>query len=147
MSFATGDTTDLTISGPGIAPFSARGLTQTLDHIDAASVLARSVNGDLLDFSPPQMRKFKSTITCEDVDGPALDDVWPGDVLTVDCAAELGFKTGVGSATRPIVPDSSRASGGYTYYRPQLIMMVISYTTSRDEYGRLVSWTLDLEEV
>jgi hypothetical protein len=137
----------LVISGPGIADYSARGLTQTLDPVDASAVLARTVNGVLIDLSPAQMRKYKSTIAFSDVETPALDGVWPGITLTVDCVAELGFKTVGGAPGRPVVPDSSRIAGAWTYYRPQLQMRVVTYSTSRDEYGAMTEWSLELEEI
>jgi hypothetical protein len=138
--------TVLEISGPGIADYSARGATQTLDPIDAASVMARTVNGALIDLSPAQMRKYKSSIKCNDTESPALDGVWPGMVLTVSCIAELGFKTAGGTPGRPVVTGSSRTSGAWTYFRPQLSMRVVGYSVSRDEYGAMTDWSLDLEE-
>jgi hypothetical protein len=139
--------TILVISGPGIPSYSARGLTQTLDPIDASGALARTVNGALIDLSPSQMRKYKSNISCTDFDAPALDGIWPGMVLTVDCVPELGYLTAGGTPQRTVVTGSSRVSGNWTYFRPQLSMRVVSYTTSRDEYGATTAWTLDLEEV
>ena len=53
----------LVISGNGVPTFASRGATQTLDPIAASSVLRRTVNGGLIDLSPPQMRKYKSTIS------------------------------------------------------------------------------------
>jgi len=140
------DGTLLEISGPGIASYTARGATQTLDPIDASSVMARTVNGALIDLSPAQMRKYKSTISCNDTETPALGDVWPGMVLTVDCITELGYLTAGGAPARTIVPGSSRVNSSWTYYRPRLSMMVINYTVSRDEYGAMTDWSLDLEE-
>jgi hypothetical protein len=137
----------LEISGPGIADYSARGATQTLDPIDASAVMARTVNGALIDLSPPQMRKYKSTISCNDTETPALDGVWPGMLLTVDCIAELGYLTAGGAPGRSVVTGSSRVSGAWTYYRPQLSMRVVNYAVSRDEYGAMTDWSLNLEEV
>jgi hypothetical protein len=147
---ATPRDTLLVISGDNgdlIAAYSARGLTQTLDHIDAAAVTARTVNGALIDLSPSQFRKYKSQISCTDVETPALDGVWPGMVVTVDCVAELGFLTAGSSAQRPIVPGSDRVAGAWTYYRPRLDMRVTQYTVSRDEYGHMIDWSLSLEEL
>jgi len=141
------DGTLLEISGPGIANYTARGATQTLDPIDASAVMARTVNGALIDLSPPQMRKYKSSISCNDTETPALDGVWPGMVLTVDCIAELGYKTAGGTPQRTVVAGSSRVSSSWTYYRPQLSMRVVQYSVSRDEYGAMTEWSLDLEEV
>lgn len=136
----------LVISGNGVPTFASRGLTQTLDPIAASSVLSRTVNGSLIDLSPPQMRKYKSTISCTDINGPAFDGVWPGDVVTVDCVAELAYLTISGAPARPVVTGSERLVGDYTYYRPQLVMRIVNYTTSTDEYGAAVAWQLDLEE-
>ena len=137
----------LVISGPGMPTYAARGLTQTLDPIDASSAVARTVNGGLINLSPSQMQKYRSTISCTDQETPALDGVWPGQVLTVDCVSELGYLTAGGSPDRTVVTGSSRTRGVWTWYRPQLAMMVISYTTSTDEYGARIGWQLDLEEV
>lgn len=137
----------LEISGPGIADYSCRGATQTLDPIDASSVMARTVNGALIDLSPAQMRKYKSSISCKDTESPALDGIWPGMVLTVDCVAELGYKTTGGSPGRTVVPGSARTAGAWSYFRPRLDMRVIQYSVSRDEYGAMTDWSLDLEEV
>lgn len=136
----------LVISGPGMPTYAARGLTQTLDPIDAAGAIARTVNGGLIDLSPHQMRKYKSTISCTDQETPALDGVWPGMPLTVDCVAELGYLTAGGSPQRTVVTGSSRTAGLWTWYRPRLDMMVMGYTTSTNEYGAAVGWSLDLEE-
>ncbi|MFL9499234.1 hypothetical protein ACJMQP_04170 [Rhodopseudomonas palustris] len=135
------------MSGPGVAPYSARGLTQTLDPISAAASLRRTINARLVDLSRPEFRKYTSTVSCKDHVAPALDGIFPGDEVTVDCAAELSFRTGAGSASRPIVPGSLRTDGAYSYYRPRLHMKVVSYTTQTDEWGCVVSWTLVLEEV
>ena len=43
------DTTELVISGIDIAPYSARGLTQTLEPIRQSQQLRRTVNGVLID--------------------------------------------------------------------------------------------------
>ncbi len=139
------DDTALAISGPGIPDYSARGLTQTLDPIDASAVIDRTVNGGAIDLSPPQMRKYKSSISCSDVETPALDGVWPGMVLTIDCVAELGYASG-GDPGREVVEGSERDVGGWIFYRPRLSMMVRNFTVSRNEWGGITAWSLDLEE-
>lgn len=139
----------LVINGPGISPFSARGLKQTLDPIDAAGVFGRTVNGQLINLSPPAasgFQKYKSTISCTDQDPPAFDGVWPGTVLQVECAAELGYHTATGAPTRDVVAGSERTASSWTYYRPSLTMVVIKYTVEQDEWGKASGWQLDLEE-
>jgi hypothetical protein len=136
----------LTITGL-VTPYSARGLDQVLEPIPQASAMRRTVNGALVDLSVPQMRKYRSTITCNDMNAPAIDDVWPGQQVTVDCVAELAYVTSGGSADRTVVPGSSRTSGDFTFYRPRLTMRVRSFQTTTDEWGAAVGWTLELEEV
>jgi hypothetical protein len=138
----------LVISGHGIAPYSARGLTQTLEVVSEAAVVARSVNGGLVNLSPPQFRKFRSTIACTDVAAPALAALWPGVVVDVDCVSELTYLTSLGSPVPDRTVAASRTEGDYTYDRLRLTMMVVApWTQSTDEYGASVQWQLELAEV
>jgi hypothetical protein len=136
----------LEISGMGIAPYSARGLTQTLTPIGAASVQRRTINGALDDLSRDQFRKFASKISCTDQTTPAIDGIWPGMELTVDCVVELVAPTGSPLSRTP-VPGSQRMIGAFTAYRPRLTMRVTNYNASLGEYEGDVQWELDLEEV
>jgi hypothetical protein len=140
-------TTVLRLSGPGVSPYSARGLNQTLEPIAQSEALWRTINGSFIDVSAPQFRKYHSVISCSDQNAPAFDGVWPGQLLTVDCVVTLSYKTDGGSPARPVVPDSSYQEGAYTIYRPRLQMRVRNYQTTEDEWGAVVSWSLDLEEV
>jgi hypothetical protein len=135
----------LTMTGIGVAPYSARGLKQSLTPIDAASQMRRTVNGVLRDISLPQFRRFKSTITGSDQLSPAVAGIWPGMTVTVECICELAV--GAGSVDRPVVSGSSRTEEGMQYYRPVLTMLVRSFDIEADEYGAQVSWTMQLEEV
>jgi hypothetical protein len=135
----------LVLTGMGVPPYSARGLSQTLEPIAASGDVRRTVNGTLRDLSMAQFRKYRSTITCQDQTAPAIDGVWPGKLLTVDCVAELSFPIG-GAAERPVVPGSQRDEAGFTFYRPRLAMLVTGYSESIDEYGAAVGWQLALEE-
>ena len=140
-------TTLLTLAGVGVPPYSARGLTQTLEPIEASVQLRRTVNGALADLSYEPFRKYKSTISCQDQEPPAVDGVWPGQIVTVECVAELCFVTAGGSPARLAVEDSERVEGAFTFYRPLLTMRVTGFSATRDEYGSAVSWQLQLEEV
>lgn len=141
------DTTLLTVSGDDLPPYSVRGIKQTIEPIQAAANLHRTVNGEMLDFSASQFRKYKTTITCEDVQPPAFDNVWPGDALTIGCVAELSYKTVGGTPQRTAVSGSSHVEGDYTFYRPQLSVIVTSKSQETDEYGASNPWTLEAEEV
>jgi hypothetical protein len=140
--------TNLALSGDGVQPYATRGATQTLNPIAQASQLDRTVNGKLVDLSfDDGFQKYASTIACNDQTSPAFDKAWPGLQVTVDCISELSYKTLGGTPQRSVVPGSSRTDGDYTFYRPRLTMRIISYTAQTDEYGAVVSWSMQLEEV
>ena len=134
---------DLVIAGIGLPAASIRGVSQTLEPIAAAARLMRTVNGALVDISAAAFRKYVSTIRCSDQAPPALDGIWPGELVTVDCVAELVHADGA-EPERPVV--ASRTDGGFVFYRPRLAMRVLSFEVERDEWGAVVAWTLSLEE-
>jgi hypothetical protein len=137
----------LVISPFGVPPFSARGLNQTIEPIAASIKMLRAVNGALVNVAPPQFLLYKSTITGHDQEAPAIDGVWPGARVTVDCIPELAYLTLGGSPQRTVVDGSSRVDGDFTFYRPRLDMMVTAGPTNQtDEWGAVVSWSIDLEE-
>ncbi len=146
VALPPGSFTVLGISGAGIPTYSARGLHQTIEPISVGVNVRRTVNGLLVNLAPLQFAKYKSRITGSDVDPPAVDGIFPGEPLTVDCIAELSFLTGA-AAQRPAVPNSERTDGAWTFYRPQLEMMVVGFSLDTDEWGAQVAWSLDLEEI
>jgi hypothetical protein len=139
--------TQLVLSVGGVPLYSARDLEQTLTPIKAAANTRRTVNGLLVDLSVSNFHKYQSTIKCQDIEAPALDGVMPGMTLTVDCVAELVFKTAGGTPSRTVVAGSARTVGAYTIYRPRLSMMVTALEQSLGEYGHATSWSLELEEI
>lgn len=143
------ETTQLAFSGPGIQPYSGRDLTQTLELDDSVGIVERTVNGAMVDLTQPQFRLYKSTISCTDVMAPAFEGIWPGQILTVDCAIVFSYKTAGGSPSRPVVAGSSYVVGDYTFYRPQLTMMVLPGSPKRTygEYRAENGWSIDLAEL
>ena len=139
------DTTVLRLTGIGVPPYSARGLQQTLEPIDMQVNVRRTINGRLRDLSVPQFQKYKSTISGTDQTPPAIDGVWNGKIVIVDCIAQLSFEE-YGQAQREVVEGSEYTEAGFTFYRPRLTMMVLRLTTQRDEYQHTVAWQMDLEE-
>ncbi len=135
----------LSLSGIGVPPYSARGLAQTLEPIDQAASLQRTINGELIDLARAEFRKYKSTISGSDQRPPSCDGLWPGRQIIVDCIEELAYPDG-GMPQRPVVEGSSFSESGFTYYRPRLTMVVTSFQLSRDEYGAQVGWSINLEE-
>lgn len=137
----------LKISGSMGQPlYAARGLTQTLIPLEASSQIERSINGEVMDLSHPQFRKYDSEISCTDVETPAIDGVWPGMEVEVECVAELSYLTSGGSPEREVVSGSSRIEGDYTFYRPVLQMVVVTYDIQLEEYAADYSWILRLTE-
>jgi hypothetical protein len=141
------DTTILTLSAMDVTPYSARGLRQSFEPISAAPDLRRTINGVLNDLSLPQFKKYRTTINGDDQQPPAIDGIWPGLTVTVGCLFELAYKTVGGSPQRPVVAGSSRTEGDFTFYRPTLTCKITSYSVDEDEYGKAISWMLELEEV
>lgn len=140
------DPTVLRLWGIGVPPYSARGLVQNITPIDASVHLRRTVNGRMVDLSHDQFRKYASTITGSDQSPPAVDGIWPGQQVTVDCIVELAYPEYDGGNLREEVPGSKRQETGFWFYRPRLHMVVRNFTIERNEYGAVVGWTMDLEE-
>lgn len=134
---AAGDT-------PVLAPFSARGLTQSLERLPG--IQRRTINGELIDLTPSWNRKYKSTITCTDTTIPALDGAYIGQTVTVDCTHRLTYPTG-GSPEKTVVSGSEEIEGAFVSYRPQLEMIVTDIRSSFDEAPHEYAWQCDLAEV
>lgn len=147
----------------GVAPGSGRGLTQSLSPIRAGS-LRRLANGDLVSRHRASLKKYQSSIHFSDAFPPAFGALWAGDIVTLHCVAELQQL-----ASKPLerthVPGSivwrdadgiEIASGEdetvpppgafWVYYCPVIVFRVESWDIERDEYGEIVSGSLNLEE-
>lgn len=131
----------------GVTPYSARGLTQTLEPIEAAASMRRTINGALKDIANPNFRKYKSTISCNDQQAPAFEGYWPGMTVDVDCVCELSYLTMTAAPSRPVVTGSSREEGDFTFYRPKLTMKIVSIQLNTDEWNAQNGWSMELEEV
>src|SRR5579859_1647280 len=127
--------------------YSARGLTQTLAPIDGAMFQMRTVNGELVDLSVSRFRKFRSLISAKDVRPPSRDDVWPGLAVIVGCAYLLSYPTTGGSPSRTPVAGSQLIEGNFTFYQPELTMMVGKISGSFEEWEAGYDWSIELNEV
>jgi hypothetical protein len=141
--------TILSISSFGNLLYQARGMTQTLSVIGEAHQQERTINGTLVDLSVAQFRKYSSKINSpSDVNAPPLDNVFPGQTVTVHCAVGLAFLTGtVGLPHKTPVSGSQYVDGAYTFYRPELTMMIKTVETQFDEWKNVVGWSMELEEI
>jgi len=148
MSLPPDFNTLLVISSPGGVPlYSARGLKQIIMPIGSQKGrVRRYINQVLIDLTPPNSRQYATEITCEDHEAPKLDGLWVGMAVTVDCVAELTFRTGVETPQRPEVSGSSRTIGDFTAYRPILNCLVTDFSSEMAEWERKVVWKLSLEE-
>lgn len=129
----------------GVPLYSARGLTQTLTPcVDAKPAPMRTINGELRFLGASQMKKYDSVITCTDAEAPPFSGLWPGDLVVVQCVAELSYLTDTGSPERTVV--SSRTVGAFTLYRPEIEFMVVDFNDSYQEYQHTHGWQLTLVE-
>lgn len=133
--------------GPQLTPYSARGLTQTYQQIAMdGDTVDRDINGNLVDLTYPQFRKYRVTVTCKDGTTPAFDGAWRGMIVEVACAFEFSYRTGF-APQRPEVSGSSRTEGDFTYYRPLLTCRVMDIRNGLEEYQAEYAWQIDLEEI
>ena len=139
-----------------LTPYAARGVTQTLEPIAtvtgqgqaSGTFIRRDINGNLVNMFPIQLfASTKAVVTCRDVETPALDDAWLGQIISVACTAELNYLTAGGTPQRPEVSGSSYVEGDFTFYRPLLTMMVMDIKSSFAEYPAFYSWEVQLQEV
>jgi len=135
--------------GLSVYQYAGRNLTQTLEPIMGGGIMGtqvrRDINGNLINLTYPQFRKYSSTISCTDHNEPAFSRVWFGQVVDVECAKELNYYTTTGSPERSVV--SSRVEGDYTFYRPALTMMIVGMRSSFAEWKSEYNWQIELQEV
>lgn len=80
--------TNLVINRGGFPPFSARGCQQTLQPLNTGE-LRRTVNGELLYTGRKGHHKYASIIECQDEASLALEGIWRGEPLHVQCIQRL----------------------------------------------------------
>lgn len=131
----------------GMSPFSVRGVNQSLELISAALNFRRTVNGKLVKISPAQFTKYKASVTCTDMDSPAVTGRAIGAIVVFDSVVEISYITLSGDGPeRPVVPGSERVEGELTFYRPQMTMMIVGFNINKNEWGASVSYQIDMEE-
>jgi len=126
----------LSLVGPGFAlPENAcRGITGKLAPISASAQVERDCNGNAMDLSVAQFRKYRVELSCTDQESPRFgfgdtdsdsdDGIWPGDLVTVTLQPQLG-------SAAPMT----------------IHCIVMDWSESHDEYEQDNSWSLTLEEV
>lgn len=131
---------DVSTDGLALLPlYSARGLSQSLELIDGATIQEETINGELVDLSVPRFRKLRSVISANDVRPPSIDVIYPGLKVILECAFVLSYATSGGTPSRSVVAGSQFTEGNFTFYRPSILMMVGKMT------GRLAEWEADYD--
>jgi hypothetical protein len=127
--------------------YSAQGLRQSLEPIDATVSQERTINAELVDLSLSRFRKYRSVISARDVRPPSRDDIWPGMIVVVECACLRSYATMGGSPARTPVSGSEFVEGDFTFYRPTFTFMIGKMTGSFDEWEADNDWSIELNEV
>ncbi len=154
---------------------SSRGCLQTLQPC-APQKIYRTIDGRLITITTPLHQKYVSTLRCKDSEGIAIEGLWTGAALWVDCIQRLScpIAEGVTSWTlerdpveeslflqnpaldpleltpqgRQVTwPASLSRPGNFISYRPRLLMRLKDFHLETDEWGLTVGWTMTLEEV
>jgi len=164
------------VLGNLIIPLGAgREITQTLQPISNGDI-RRTVNGDLIDLTRIENRKFESSISTTDQASPTLAGIWKGTQLIVECISPLyelvdpilathtiirnpviSSIQGYDAANTKVVLISATGIGNrdllfvspvsFIMFRPILTMLVLGIQFNRDEYAAEEGWTIDMEEV
>ncbi|MDR2107812.1 MAG: hypothetical protein LBO73_04860 [Holosporaceae bacterium] len=167
--------TELILGVAGLPPESARNCQQELSPVPNGE-FKKSVNGNLLFLETAERRRYRSVISCRDVNSPLIDGIWVGSQLTVGCIQNLWQSINRGESKikliRPAVDGSvcvvnrigkpirffksgtdgvelRRPLGERVFvcFRPWLTMRVINFSLETDEWGMSGGWKLVLEEV
>jgi len=134
-------------NGGTLAPYSARGLTQSLQLVQGQNDVDRTINAELIDLTDAAFRKYKTVISCKDVRTPCLDGAYLGQTVTIHCITRLSYLTDTGSPSRPEVPYSVFTEGAVTYYNPIITFLITNIQNSLDEYPDDNAWQIEGEEV
>ena len=158
----------------GLPPASARNCIQELSPIPNGE-FRRSINGGMLFLESTERRRYKSVISCKDLNTPIIEGIWIGAHVNIGCIQTLSqsIRPGEHSAKliRPAVNGSINVvdkSGNpikFDYYNdevsitaprkdpifvhfcPWLLMQLIDFSMQTDEWGMTGAWKLALEEV
>ena len=167
--------TNLILGLVGMPPESARNCTQIISPIPNGE-FQKTVNGESVFLKSNELKKYKSTIMCKDVNIPIIDKIWIGSQINVGCIQNLWQSIEPGKTEviliRPPVKDSVGVLNEegqeipfelesdnkvkivktyeekiFVYFRPWLTMQVTNFQLETDEWGMSGGWKLELEEV
>lgn len=81
--------TKLDLGSIALLPGSDRSISETLEPIGEASQLRRTINGRLVNTGDASFRKYRVSLSGNDLRPPALDGVWPGMEIEIGAITEL----------------------------------------------------------
>ncbi len=145
MTLPNSNGTLLILTNMGVPFYSARGLSQSITPIKQSDQQEYDINGNLLDLSYAQFRKYSTVISCTDMRTPAIDGIWPGQVVIISCVCELSYPVG-GTPQRSVVSGSSRTENGMVFYRPILTCRIGSWQDQVGEYSADYQWQMPFLE-
>lgn len=120
----------LSIDGMDFTEYDARSITVQLRPEQNGGTLERDWNGNLVDLTIVNFRKYQVSIsTSDDLFGPPFADVWRGS----------------GPYTVRLIPDMI-ANTGETDNILTLSTYVDDWSISRNEWGAETGWQVDLRE-
>jgi hypothetical protein len=126
---------ELVAGGFTLSEFSARGISMTMAPIDSSAQILRDVNGNLVNLTEgmSQFQKYKFGMSCSDMESPgfaevssARDAIWPGAKFYLTCLPSLGAEEAITVTAMVMTP---------------------GWQVTRDEWGAVTSWSMDLEQV
>ena len=166
--------TNLILGIAGFPPESARNCVQELSPIPNGE-FKKSINGDPLFLETSTRKRYKSVISCKDVNSPLADSIWVGSQIMVGCIQNLWQAINPGEQrirlVRPAVAGSVCSVNNFgdpikfrlldnevdlykpydekvfICFRPWLTMQVVDFSLITDEWGMSGGWKLSLEEV
>lgn len=158
----------------GFPPESARNCIQELYPIPNGE-FKKSINGNLLFLESTERKRYKSVISCKDINSPIIDGIWIGSQINVGCIQNLWQFINVGEMKirliRAPVKESVFAVNNagepirfnlideevcleqayhekiFVCFRPWLTMKVIDFSLETNEWGMSGGWKIILEEI
>jgi len=165
---------NLILGVTGLPPESARNCVQELYPIPNGE-FKKSINGNLLFLESTERRRYRSVISCKDINSPIIDGIWIGSQINVGCIQNLWqsinigeTKTGlirppvndsvsvVNSAGKPIkfslidnevILEQTHQEKIFVCFRPWLTMKVVDFSLETNEWGMSGGWKIILEEI
>jgi hypothetical protein len=166
--------TNLILGVAGLPPESARNCQQELSPIPNGE-FKKSINGTPLFLETSERRRYKSVISCKDVNSPLIDGIWVGSQITVGCIQNLWQAIPSGELEieliRPAVEGSICVVNElgdpikfqltdnkvelyriynekiFVCFRPWMVMQVTNFLLETNEWGMSGGWKLFLEEI